>query len=126
MSKEKKIAKRCPVCGAALVNEAQKSAAKRIKQFTREARKQYADREYRLAASLYSCAMELAVEAASPTMRAEALWGRGECYEALDERDYALMDYEDAHKIDPDEDLYLKCVAELRTALDHEKRLEGK
>jgi tetratricopeptide (TPR) repeat protein len=117
---------RCPVCGAALTAEARKKAAARAVQFIKEAKKQLGRLEFRLAASLYSCAMELATEAAKPKTRAHAYWGRGECYEALGERESALLDYEDAHKIDPDDDVYLSCMAELRAALDHEKRLEEK
>jgi len=116
---------RCPVCGTALDSGVRKNEAKRAAEFINKAEKMWGKQELRLAASLYSCALELATAAGRPDIRAEALWGRGQCYEDLGERGIALLDYEDAHKIDPDDDAYLTSLAELRAALDHEKRLEG-
>jgi tetratricopeptide (TPR) repeat protein len=104
-------------------HETKKDIPERAVGFIKEAKEMWKKSEFRMAASLYSCAIELASEAGRHDLRAHAYWGRGECYEALGDRDIALLDYEDAHKIDPDDDVYLSSLAELRAALDHEKRL---
>jgi tetratricopeptide (TPR) repeat protein len=70
---------------------------------------------------IYGYAIELASEAGRQDLWVHAYWRRGECYEALGDR--ALLDYEDAHKIDPEDDVYLSSLAELRAAQDREKRL---
>jgi tetratricopeptide (TPR) repeat protein len=115
---------RCPECGAALDTGARESLAKRAEQFIKDAQNVMSN--YHAAIPLYSCALELAAEAALPRLRAEALWRRGVCYERLEMPDRALFDYEDAHRFDPGNDDYLKSMAELRADLDHEKRLKSR
>jgi tetratricopeptide (TPR) repeat protein len=113
-------ATRCPECGAALDTGARESAAKRAEQFMKDAQNVRSD--VYAAIPLFSCAIELAAEAALPRLRAEALWWRGKCYERLEILDRALFDYEDAYRFAPGNDDYLMSMADLRSDLDHEKR----
>jgi tetratricopeptide (TPR) repeat protein len=111
---ENTVATRCPECGAALDTGARKNAAKRAKRFMHDALKSASAEDWSTAISYYGCAIELATEAARPDIRAEAHWKRGDCYENRGDNDIALLDYEEAHKFDPEEDAYLAWLVELR------------